>query len=186
MKKEYLQKETLNYWVTNKNYNFYKTGNNKSLFLLKLFNKYIDKDSHITELGCNVGRNLKFLYEDGYKNLLGVEINKEAIQNRICPKEIPVVNSSIEEYIKDFKHKQFDVCFTMAVFEHIHSNSELMFKEIDNMFHTIIIIEDEKHKSFNHFPRNYKKVFYERTQIYKKNLWDVKGLGKNFNARVFI
>ena len=34
----------------------------------------LSKNSTILEMGCNVGRNLNYLYKNGYKNLTGVEI----------------------------------------------------------------------------------------------------------------
>lgn len=45
----------------------------------KLFDKYIPKTAKILDIGCGYGRTLSALYENGYKNLLGLDISDEMI-----------------------------------------------------------------------------------------------------------
>jgi SAM-dependent methyltransferase len=48
----------------------------RSKYLYEVISKHFTTDVKILELGSNVGRNLNYLYERGYKNLTGVEIAK--------------------------------------------------------------------------------------------------------------
>jgi len=51
----------------------------RSKFLLKFIKRYADFQASILEIGCNVGRNLNYLFNAGYKELGGVEISQEAL-----------------------------------------------------------------------------------------------------------
>jgi SAM-dependent methyltransferase len=185
-------------------HNFWRNPNDKNLpetyvegerskFLLELIsNININKESSILELGCNVGRNLNILYINGYTNLSGIEININA--KPIMKTEFPFIYNnatlywnSIENIIKSIS--QSDIIFTMAVLEHIHPDSEWIFKEMFRKTNKYIItIEDECVKSNRHFVRNYKDVFedFGTTQIYEQNCMDIFELGTDFFARIFI
>src|SRR4030042_417388 len=85
------------------------------------------------ELGCNCGRNLKFLQDDGYTNLTGIDISQEAIDysKKVYPElNAYLIVSPIEEIIDSFKLKSFDVVFTFAVLMHIHQHSAWVFNKI--------------------------------------------------------
>ena len=181
MNKLFSHKEILNYWKNNKS-PYYQTGKERSEYLLKLFRKYANKDQKILEIGCNVGRNLKYLEDNGYKNLTGLEINPEAVKNKICKADI--ICSSVEDFFLKSKEK-YAIIYTMACFEHIHYDSNWVFDYIEKAADMIITSEDEKEKTWNHFVRNYKKVFKNKKQVYRRNNWNIKGLNRNFITRVF-
>ena len=54
----------------------------RSEFLANIIKKYEKNlDAKILDIGCNVGRNLNYLFFAGYQNnLCGIEINSKAIQ----------------------------------------------------------------------------------------------------------
>lgn len=159
-------------------YRFYQTGYERSLFAASIFLKYIPFDANIVELGCNIGRNLRVLEAIGYTKLTGVDINADAVKNKITT--APIVLGSIEDYLCINTHS---VVFTMATFEHIHKDSEWIFDIIRNTASIIVTIEDEHQRSHRHFPRNYKKVFGGR-QVFHKNCRYIVGLNRKFHARV--
>jgi len=165
----------------------YLSGDERSRFLLTLIQKYAQKNANIMELGCNCGRNLQYLSNAGFKHLSGVEINKSAVQRKIT--KALIYNASVEEKIQTFNTDEFEVVFTMAFLEHVHPASEWVFSEIARITVGVLItIEDEVGYSWNHFPRNYKRVF-ERLGMRQIEVCDcrgVDGLGTNFFARVFI
>lgn len=172
----------------------YTVGKKKSKYLVSLIKKYISKKSKILEIGCNVGRNLNELHLNSFKNLHGVEINSDAIKlmKKIYPglyKKIKINIGPIEREIKKFENNKFDLIYTMAVLEHIHWDSEFIFKIMKKISsHFIITIEDESTAWSNrHFPRNYKIIFEDKNwkQIYKKNCKHLKILDDRFNVRVF-
>jgi len=144
----------------------YLIGEERSKALLDIFNRFnIEKESKILELGCNVGRNLNFLYNEGFKNLYGIEINTEAIQ--LMKKHYPemskiasIYNTTIEEKIKEFGNGFFDVVFTMAVLMHIHPKSEMIFSEMSRITNKYLVtMEVEKGVARRNYERNYKLVF---------------------------
>lgn len=167
----------------------YFQGRERSEFLVSLVRRYLKPDASVIELGCNVGRNLHYLWQAGYRNLSGIEINDDAIKKMKegYPDMKPTVyQGTIEDRIKELK--EYDLVFTMAVLEHIHRDSESVFSEIARLAKKYLItIEDEKNVSERHFPRNYKNIFegLGLRQIYEKHLSQKEGLNAKFYARIF-
>lgn len=173
----------------------YVEGMERSKQLLELIKKAgLDSKSRILEIGPNVGRNLNYLFENGFSNLAGIEINSEAV--RLMKEKYPemsakaqIYNQPAEEKIKEFANEEFDLVFSMAVLEHIHEDSAWIFGEMARIAGKVIItIEDESGASWRHFPRNYKAIFeglgFE--QIYERNCGDIAELDDKFTARIFI
>jgi len=99
-----------------------------------------------------------------------------------------VINSPIEDAIRTFAARQFDVVFSMAVLEHVHPSSNWVLPEIARVVRKLLItIEDEVGVSRRHVPRNYQSVFEPLglRQVEVVNCREVEGLGADFNARVF-
>ena len=172
----------------------YLEGEARSLFLCELVKRHAQQEDRILEIGCNIGRNLNYLYAAGFTNLAGIEINKRAVRllGHAYPemsKHLTIYNSPIEKAITHFDDRAFDVVFTMAVLQHIHPDSEWIFKEMVRITKNhIITIEDEHGISNRHFPRNYCSIFNDSlnmAQLSEANCRDVEGLGEDFVARVF-
>lgn len=173
----------------------YLNGQARSQTLRRLLDCYLPtKQCTILELGCNVGRNLDCLWQAGYHNLSGVDLNQAALSlmSRHYPemaKTTTTYCSPIEDVIRTFPNNGFDVVFTMAVLQHIHPDSEFIFPEIARITgRCLITIEDEGHVSWRHFPRNYKRVFQacgmrqiDEFQCHRQ----IEGLSSNFWARIF-
>ena len=161
--------------------------------MVEIVKRYAAQNAKILEIGCNVGRNLNYLFLVGFKNLEGIELSEKAIQQlkQSYPKmacHTKIYNMPVEEIIREFRDCEFDIVFTMAVLEHIHTDSEWVFPEIVRITKDfLIIIEDERCISWRHFPRNYKKVFEPIgiKQIEELDCSDVDELGRSFCARVF-
>ena len=171
----------------------YLEGEVRSRYLIDILSKRSKPESGILEIGCNVGRNLHFLQDAGFTKLTGIELNASAVE--MLKTSYPdlaakatIINRPIEEVIHDFKDRQFDLVFTMAVLEHIHFDSEWIFAEITRITHTLVTIEDEYEISWRHFPRKYKQIFESlgMRQIEEFPCRDIEGFGANFRARVFI
>jgi 2-polyprenyl-3-methyl-5-hydroxy-6-metoxy-1,4-benzoquinol methylase len=139
-------------------------------FLIDIFRELkIPKKSTILELGCNCGRNLGSLWRSGWKNVSGIEINKNALE--LLEKEFPELRSkdfyadSIEyaTYEMVRQMKKYDVIFSMAALVHIHPDSidDLQYiKQIANKF--IITFEFETEKEFKHpyiWKHDYVEIF---------------------------
>lgn len=171
----------------------YLEGKERSYFLLeKIGELFSEKDIRILEIGCNVGRNLNVLFEDGYQNLCGIEINPNAVKamREYFPqmaKKSLIFNAKIEDMIKGFKDKEFDLVFTMAVLMHIHPQSEWIFDEMVRITKKyLIIIEDESGVATKNFPRNYKEIFEKRTMKEIKSFENLACFSKGYNMRIFV
>src|SRR3990167_7256156 len=86
----------------------------------------------ILEVGCNVGRNLKGLWDAGYHQISGVDINRDAIDLLIktygTSMNAIVYTGALEDKLKELLG--YSVVFSMCVLMHIHPDSESVFAEI--------------------------------------------------------
>lgn len=172
----------------------YASANISSLFLVELVRKHATPESRILEIGCNAGRNLDYLFRAGFIRLGGIEINEEAV--RLLRRNFPNVaanaeihQGSVEATIRTIEDEAFGVVFTMAVLEHVHSDSEWVFREMVRVTSDYLItIEDEKSYGWGHFTRDYRKVFESlgMTEIASISCRGIEGLGERFFARVFV
>lgn len=172
----------------------YLQGKENSKFLVEIVQKYDDsKNQKILELGCNVGRNLNELFESGFKNLEGVEINEKAVKlMKVHYPEMAnaskIIVGEIENWIKEIPDNYYDIVFSMAVLMHIHSESEWIFKEIARITKkTLITIEDEQGVATKNFCRNYKTVFEKlgMKQVEGKNCKNIGLFDERHFARIF-
>ena len=91
-------------------------------------------------------------------NAQALELMKEAHSDLACAGRF--INSSMEEALPPLKDNTYDLVYTMAVLEHLHSDSEFVFKEIARVTKKhLFVLEDEEGISKRHFPRNYKNIF---------------------------
>lgn len=189
------KEEVQNYWKNpdDLEYNspqiYLESKTKNTQILVDVVNQHFDnKNIKILELGCNVGRNLNKLYKNGFKNLNGVEINSEAI--KLMETSFPdtfsstkIFQGSIEERIKEFSDKEFDLVFSMAVLMHIHYDSDWIFEDLARITKKYLItMEHEKGAATKNFPRNYKTVF-EKIGL---NEIDSFSLEKGYICRIFI
>lgn len=96
----------------------------------------ISKDATILEMGCNVGRNLNFLYEHDFKNLTGVEICKDAIElgkkkyeELFQSSTFNIFNERCRDFVNNNNNNKYDVVYTMAVLVHINNPEREIFYE---------------------------------------------------------
>lgn len=189
------EKKSLNdiheYWKHKSEPETYIKPKKRSEFLGKYVKKYAKSPDSILEIGCNVGRNLNYLYQEGYHKLTGIEISDEAVKllKKTYPamaKQAEIICSPIEEIIQTIPESNYHLAFTMAVLEHIHPDSEWVFEEIARVTgQYLITIEAEEAENWRLFPRNYRKVFeqYGLKQIEESNCKDA-GL-ELYTLRIF-
>ena len=165
----------------------------RSPVLHQIIERFLDnKNSKILELGPNAGRNLNYLYQKGYQNVHGIEINPNAVA--LLAEAFPEISknitlSSLEDSLPKLSDNSYDLVFSMAVLEHISTDSDFIFDEIKRISSSYIItIEDEVTSwSERHFQRNYKEVFEsnEWKEIFSANCEEYDCLDDRFFIRVF-
>jgi 2-polyprenyl-3-methyl-5-hydroxy-6-metoxy-1,4-benzoquinol methylase len=93
----------------------------------------LSTDSKVLDIGCGYGRALKYLYDKGFKNLIGVDISESLIRRAktICP--------DATYYVQDFEkislNEKVDLILLMAVIEYISNDStqDLFFRDIETL-----------------------------------------------------
>lgn len=144
------------------------------------------KTAKILEVGCNVGRNLNYLYGAGYRNVHGVEISPHAVDLlRKHHPELPqdsIHLGAAEDVLPRFADGEFDLVFTMAVMEHIHPESKEVFDDIGRIAKTILAIEPMKgHTSSRQYPHDLKAIFRAQGYrcVFEKAMWDIPELERD-------
>jgi 2-polyprenyl-3-methyl-5-hydroxy-6-metoxy-1,4-benzoquinol methylase len=93
------------------------------------FNKKVQKNFNILDLGCGYGSFLFFLQSNGYKNVAAVDLSSEEID--ICKrffKSYQFYKEDIFKFINDTQEK-FDVIYMSHVLEHIKKENLFAFLE---------------------------------------------------------
>ena len=140
-------------------------GTARSEFLLSLAGPYLSEGSRVLEVGTNVGRNLNQLWQAGQRNLTGIEISEQAVE--AMRREYPEMAAGSDirigraEEVLPALEEPFDLVFTMAVLVHIHFDSDpIVFPNLARLAgRALITVEDERHRSWRHFTRDYREVF---------------------------
>ena len=128
-------------------------------------------DISICELGCNVGRNLYYLKKEGYRNLVGTDVNNKMLEKMhiTYPKLFnfgytDIHNLPIEYFLEKVPSNWFELIFTMGVLMHVPDN--LIYQVVKDMIRVskkyILIFELEKNrkkKGDYHWSRRYKHIF---------------------------
>ncbi len=136
-------------------------------FLDNFWTPEISKTDTILELGCNCGVNLNHLKNIGYKHLIGVDINEQAIyaMQTIFPETFKLADlyiDTIEKILQSIPTKSIDVVFSIAVLEHIHPTViEEVSKNIVRIAKRYIITSECEYEETNErvFKHKYKELF---------------------------
>lgn len=156
--------------------------------VVELVKRQLPVDARILELGCNMGLTLRCLWEAGYLDMTGVEINPVAIDymRKFWPEmQIPIYEGTIEESIG--KLAEYDLIFSKAVLCHVHHDGAWIFPEMVKRTRFIVTIEDERSRtSGRHFPRNYQEVFEELGVEQIEYIEEVPNMRAPYRARMFV
>ena len=99
---------------------------------LDFFNLVKNKKSKIVDFGCGFGYFLKFFYMKNYKNLVGIDPDKNLL--KAVPKKIKTFSWYGNN--TEFKNNSFDVVFIYCVLHHLHNDKE--YYETINEVHRIL------------------------------------------------
>jgi len=154
----------------------------RSDYLLRVLRPYVNKTDSILELGCNVGRNLAALWDAGYHNIQGVDINPSAIElgkGLYPPLKALIHHDIIEDFIKTCS--VYDCIFTLAVLMHLSDDDTIKLIQ-SKVGRVLITIEDERTNGERHFARNYKRMF---TRLQQTHTEKVHIIPPGLTTRVF-
>ncbi len=98
--------------------------------------KVVPKDAGFLDIGCNAGRNLKYLYDKGFRNLGGIDINREAV-DVVFKEKYPDVHGASKlavgnaaDEIKAIPSAKYDVVFSAAVLSFIEPKDRSLFADM--------------------------------------------------------
>lgn len=171
----------MSYWLNPGKGNLpmdYWSKTERSEFLID-FIKDLPK-GEILEIGCNSGRNLKYLTENGF-TAFGIDINPEAVEFAKAFGN-DAFNFTIEEYFKS--EGDDNIILSMAVLEHLPYSQNWVLAEMAKANY-VICIEDEKTKDKEFYPRNYKNVFESLGMTEIKHETNVDLFVRPFECRIF-
>ncbi|WP_313694099.1 class I SAM-dependent methyltransferase [Halorarum halobium] len=111
--------------------------------------RFLDRDASILELGCSSGRHLSHLYDHGFENLTGIEVNDAAFE--VMRETYPEVAAAgtffpeaIEDVVGEFEDGRFDAVYSVETLQHIHPDAEWVFAELARITDDLVVtVENE-------------------------------------------
>ncbi|MCG2690422.1 methyltransferase domain-containing protein, partial [Candidatus Parcubacteria bacterium] len=113
----------------------------------------VPKAAKILEVGCNVGSQLHALQEMGFESLVGVDINRQALE--VSKKNLLGIDVMLASAFElPFKDNYFDLVFTSGVLIHISP------KDIQKALKEIIRVSKKYILGFEYFNEQHIEVLY--------------------------
>jgi 2-polyprenyl-3-methyl-5-hydroxy-6-metoxy-1,4-benzoquinol methylase len=124
-------------------------------YLLKKLNLK-NKNTKIIDLGCGFGKYLKIFIDNGFTNVIGVDISKEQLHVAKKNGINNIINQDIFSFLNEVQENSVDVFLLMDVLEHLDKS------EIFNLIESIKNKLKPKGKFVVHCP-NGEGLFFGRT-----------------------
>jgi SAM-dependent methyltransferase len=126
--------------------------NEVSETLLSVLTHYVDDTAAILEVGCGSGRHLAYLYEHGFENLTGIDINDEAFE--VMKTEYPALYETgtfqvgaVEDVVSEFDNDTFDVVYSVETLQHIHPDDRWVFEELTRITADLLVTAENEGNS---------------------------------------
>lgn len=111
--------------------------------------RFVDRDASVLELGCSSGRHLAHLYEHGFENPAGIDVNGDAFD--VMEATYPELaasgtfyHGSIEAVVADLEDDRFDAVFSVETLQHLHPDSEWVLEELTRISADVVVtVENE-------------------------------------------
>ncbi len=132
-----------------------------------------DKNSAILDLGCNVGRHLNALWDKGYRNLHGVDIQQAALDHmeKLFPdmKRASIIqHGTFQEYLPSIDDSFFHVVFTHGATIELVPPSFPICQEMARVSRSAVVLAINE--SSHSYPRLWEREFLSAGFILTKLL----------------
>ena len=94
----------------------------------KVISELIDNKSKVLDVGCGDGDLMKYLFENKTKDIRGLEISKESVQNCLS-KGLPVIEGNAENDLMQFPNHSFEYVILSQTLQ-AFLNPEKVIKEL--------------------------------------------------------
>ncbi|WP_416840332.1 class I SAM-dependent methyltransferase [Haloferax sp. DFSO52] len=130
-------------------YYAYYGPNETSTSVRRLFERRLEPDAAILELGCGPGRHLASLRDHGFTNLHGIDINVDSFE--VMEETYPALAAAgtfyadaIEDVVTGFDDGQFDAIYSIETLQHIHPDDEWVFEAVARATSDLLVtVENE-------------------------------------------
>lgn len=162
-------------------YYAYRGPDQTSEILRRSLERFIERDAPVLELGCSAGRHLSHLYEHGFNNLSGIEVNDDAFD--VMATTYPDLRAAgefypdaIEDVVGGFDDDQFSAVYSVETLQHLHPDAEWVFEELSRVTDELLItVENEGTEG------NEGKAKNERTRQNERNYRQTQSNGPDVN-----
>jgi len=111
--------------------------------------RFVGRDASVLELGCSSGRHLSHLYEHGFEDVAGVDVNDEAFD--VMEEHYPDLaaagtfyRDAIESVVEEFDDGAFDAVYSVETLQHVHPDAAWVFEEIARIADDLLVtVENE-------------------------------------------
>jgi SAM-dependent methyltransferase len=130
-------------------YYAYYGADETSELVRSILAEHVEQDAAVLEVGCSSGRHLAALFDAGYSNLTGVDVNADALD--VLAETYPDLAASgsfhamaIEEFVTDVADDAYDVVFSVETLQHLHPDADWAFGELARIVDGLLItVENE-------------------------------------------
>lgn len=130
-------------------YYAYRGPDEKSELLREILVATVGTDAAVLEPGCSAGRHLAHLYEGGFDDLSGIDLNEESFA--VLADHYPELaadgsfyRGAIEAVVPEFDDGAFDAVYTVETLQHLPPASEDAFAELARIAGEVLVtVENE-------------------------------------------
>jgi SAM-dependent methyltransferase len=151
--------------------------------IVALCRQYLDDDAAILEVGCGSGRHLAALYDAGFENLAGIDLNADAIgvMREHYPQTAEAVSfqaGAMEDLVPEMDDDAFDLVYSVETLQHVHPDDTWVFEDLVRVTDDLLLTAENEgnapdrgreHGAVSHvddgvplYHRDWKRVFHER------------------------
>ncbi|OVE86188.1 class I SAM-dependent methyltransferase [Natronolimnobius baerhuensis] len=118
--------------------------------ICRTLEQFVDRTAPVLELGCSSGRHLAHLYEHGFENVTGIELNGDALE--VMEEAYPDLAAdgefhidAIEGVVSDFADDEFSVVYSVETLQHLHPDATWVFDELSRITSDVLITAEIEH-----------------------------------------
>ncbi len=105
-------------------------GKNFDRIILKAFCEKNISKGQLIDLGCGPGQTTKFLFDNGFKNIIGTDLSPEMV--KVASRHYPEIKFEVADLLKlDYKEKSFGSAIAFYAIVHFdYKQIETAFREV--------------------------------------------------------